>query len=171
MNITHAVSAAVLLAASSLLVGCGANDDETASKNIKASILKEDVAGANLTEKQAGCLSDNIVEDIGVEQLKKYGLLDDELKVDEQLTDMELKEGDADSMANAFTTCVDAEELIEKQFSQTASSMTDEQLQCIKDLLTEEKVEQVLSLTFQGKSDEISGSLQGDLVKCITPAG
>lgn len=171
VNIKYAVSAAVLLATSSLVVGCGSNDDETAAKNIKASILKEDVAGAELTEKQAGCLSTSIVDDIGVDQLKKYGLLDDKLKVDDELTDVELKKDDADSMAKAFTTCVNAEELIEKQFSQAASGMTEEQTECIKETLTEEKVEEVLSLTFQGKSDEISGTLQQDLVKCVTPAG
>ncbi len=171
MNLKYAVSAAVLVASSSLLVGCGSNDDETAAKNIKASILKEEVAGANLTEKQAGCLSDSIVEDIGVDNLKKYGLLDDKLKVDDELTDVKLKEKDADSMAKAFTTCVNAEELIEKQFSQAASGMTDKQQECIKDALTEEKVEEVLSLTFQGKSDEISSGLQADLVKCVTPTG
>ena len=168
MNIKRAVSAAVLVATSGLLVGCGSNDDETAAKNIKASILKEDVAGAELTEKQAGCLSDNIVEDIGVDQLQKYGLLDKDLKVDEGLTDVKLKKDDADSMADAFTTCVDAEELIEKQFSQAASGMSEKQQQCIKDALTEDKVKEVLSLTFQGKSDEISGGLRDDLVKCVS---
>lgn len=168
MNIKLAVSTAVLVATSSLLVGCGSNDDETAAKNIKASILKEDVAGAELTEKQAGCLSDNIVEDIGVDQLQDYGLLDKDLKVDEGLTDVKLKKDDADSMADAFTTCVDAEELIEKQFSQAASGMSEKQQQCIKDALTEDKVKEVLSLTFQGKSDEISGGLRDDLVKCVS---
>jgi len=168
MNLKHAMSVAVLVVTSGLLVGCGSNDDETAAKNIKASILKEDVAGADLTDKQAGCLSDSIVEDIGVDQLKEYKLLNDDLKVDDELTDVKLKKKDADSMADAFTSCVDAEELIEKQFSQAASGMSDEQQQCIKDALTEDKVKEVLSLTFQGKSDEISGGLRDDLVKCVS---
>jgi hypothetical protein len=168
VNLKHAASAAVLLATSGLLMGCGGSDDEaTAAKNIKASILKEDVAGANLTDKQAGCLADDIVDEIGVDQLKKYGLLDDKLKVDEGLTDVKLKKADADDMAGSFTDCVNAEELIEKQFSQAASGMTDKQQQCIKDVLTEDKVEQILSLTFQGKESEIEGGLRDDLVKCV----
>jgi hypothetical protein len=169
VNIKYAVSAAVLVTATGLLTGCGGgNDDETAAKNIKASILKEDVAGADLTDKQAGCLSDNIVDKIGVDQLKKYGLLNDKLKVDDKLTDVKLKKKDADSMAKSFTTCVDAEGLIEKQFSQAASSMNEKQQQCIKDVLTKDKVEEILSLTFQGKSAEIQTSLRDDLVKCVS---
>ena len=169
MNIKYAVSAAVLVATSGLLVGCGGNDDEaTAAKNIKASILKEDVAGAELTDEQAGCLSDDIVSEIGVEQLQEYGLINEDLKVDEELTDVKLEAKDADAMAASFTTCVDAEELIEKQFSQEASGMSDEQQTCIKDVLTEDKVEEILSLTFQGKESEIQTSLQKDLVKCIS---
>ncbi len=171
MNLTHAVSAVVLVATSGLLVGCGGSDDgATAAKNIKASILKESVAGTDLTEKQAGCLSDSIVDKIGVDQLQEYGLLDDELKVDEQLTDVKLKSEDADSMASAFTRCVNAEELIEKQFSQVASNMSEEQQQCIKDVLTKDRVEEILSLTFQGKEADIQSSLSTDLVTCLRPS-
>jgi hypothetical protein len=171
VNIKHAaVPVALLLATSGLLTGCGANDDETATKNIKASILKENVAGAKLTDKQAGCLANDIVDKIGVDQLKKYGLLNDKLKVNSKLTDVKLKKKDADSMAGAFTGCVDAEGLIEKQFSQAASGMSDKQQQCIKDVLTKSKVEEILSLTFQGKSAEIQNDLRGDLVKCIQPS-
>lgn len=169
MNPKYAVSVAVLVATSGLLTACGGSDDEaTAAKNLKASILKEDVAGASLTDKQAGCLADDIVEEIGVDQLKKYGLIDDKLKVDDQLTDVELKKDDADAMASAFTTCVDAEELIEKQFSQAASGMSKKQQDCIKDVLTKEKVESILSLTFQGKESQIQGDLRDDLVKCVS---
>ena len=168
--VKYAVSAVALAATSGLLVGCGSNDDETASKNLKASILKEDVAGAELTEKQAGCLSDDIVEKIGTEQLKEYGLLNDKLKVNKELTNVKLKKKDADSMASAFTTCVDAEELIEKQFSQAASGMSEKQQTCIKDVLTEDKVEEILSLTFQGKAADIQSDLRDDLVKCVQPA-
>ena len=165
MNITYAAPVALLLATSGLLTGCGGNDDATAAKNIKASILKEDVAGAELTSKQAGCLANDIVDKIGVDQLQKYGLLDKNLKVDDKLTDVKLKKKDADSMAGAFTSCVDAEGLIEKQFSQAASGMSDKQQQCIKDVLTKDKVEEILSLTFQGKSADIQNSLRTDLVK------
>ena len=170
MNLKHAATVAVLVATSSLLAGCGSNDDETAAKNIKASILKEDVAGASLTDKQAGCLADDIVDKIGVDQLKKYGLLNDKLAVDDQITDVKLKTKDADAMAASFTDCVNAEELIEKQFSQAASGMNTKQQQCIKDVLTKDKVEQILSLTFQGKQDQIQSDLRTDLVKCLTPS-
>ena len=50
----------------------------------------------------------------------------------------------------------------------TKTGMSEKQQQCIKDALTEDKVKEVLSLTFQGKSDEISGGLRDDLVKCVS---
>jgi hypothetical protein len=169
VKLKYAVSTAVLLATSGLLTGCGGgNDDATAAKNIKASILKEDVAGASLSDKQAGCLADNIVDKVGVDQLQHYGLLDKDLKVQDKLTDTKLKKDDADAMAASFTKCVDAEGLIEKQFSQAATGMSKKQQQCIKDVLTKGKVEQILSLTFQGKSGEIQNSLRDDLMGCVT---
>ena len=90
-----------------------------------------------------------------------------QLKVDQELTGVKLKKDDADAMAGSFTDCVNAEKLIEKQFSQAATSMTKKQQECIKDVLTEDKVEEILSLTFQGKESEIQGGLRDDLVKCV----
>lgn len=171
MKLKHAVPAALLLVSSGLLAGCGSDDDETASKNIKASILKEEVAGAELSDDQAGCLSDEIVAEIGVDQLKEYGLLNDDLKVDEQLTDAKLEAEDADAMATAFVDCVDAEKLIEEQFSAAASGMTPEQQECIKEALDEDAVKTILSATFQGNQDEIPAEIRDSFTACVTPAG
>ena len=169
MRIKYAVCAAVLVATSGLLTGCGGNEDEaTAAKNIKAEFLKEDVAGADLSEKQAGCIADEMVSEVGVEQLQDYGVLDKDLKVEDKIDDVKLKKDDAEAVAKSFTGCVDAKELVEKQFSQEETGMNDEQSKCIQDVLTEDKIEEMLALSFQGKEDEIQSTLQDDLVKCIS---
>ena len=150
--------------------GGSSSDDARAAANIKRSILKESVAGASLSTEQADCLSKKIVDKIGVDRLKKYRILGKDLQVNGKLTNVKLSTGDADAMATAFSGCVDAKGLIEKQFSRAATSMSAAQQKCVMKILTEERVQHMLSLTFQGKSDQIQPYLRPSLVTCIKPS-
>jgi hypothetical protein len=159
----------VLATMSLLLAGCG-NDEDKAKENIKASILEEeDLAGTKVTDEQATCLSDGIVDEIGTDQLKEYGLLDDELQVKDDVAEVKMEETDADAMADVFVDCVDAEKLLEEQFASMTGSLEPEQQECMKDVLDEEKVKEIMSATFQGDTAGMQSSLQDDFMKCVQP--
>jgi hypothetical protein len=160
----------VLATLSLALTGCGANDDEQAKENIQASILEEeDIAGTEVTEEDATCLSDGIVDEIGTEQLQEYGLLNDDLEVESEVGNVKMNEEDADSMAEVFVDCVDAEKMLEEQFSTMTGSLSKEQQDCMMDVLDEEKVKEIMSSTFQGDTAGMQSSLQEDFMKCVQP--
>jgi hypothetical protein len=159
----------VLATLSLLLTGCGNNEDE-AKENIKASILEEDqIAGTEVTDDDATCLSDGIVDEIGTDKLQEYGLLNDDLEVEEEVGETTMDEGDADSMADVFVECVEAEAMLEEQFSAMAGSLNEEQQECMKEVLDEEKVKEILSATFQGDTAGMQQSLQEDFMTCVQP--
>jgi hypothetical protein len=166
---------AVLCAAMFALTACGGGDDAKAKENIKASLLEDgaDLAGTKVTDEQAGCVSDGMVDEVGVEKLQDYKLLDDEYKIrkDAQPTDME--QGDAEALAGVFTDCVDMEKLFEEQFSSgaMADQLTDEQQDCLKDAVDGDVIESALADTFQGKEADPAAGVQADLMACIAPGG
>ena len=113
---------AVLCTAMFALTSCGGGDDAEAKENIKASLLEDgaDLAGTKVTDEQAGCVSDGMVDDVGVEKLQEYKLLDDEFKIREDAQPTDMEAGDAEALAAVFTDCVDMEKLFEEQFSSGA---------------------------------------------------
>lgn len=160
----------VLVTVSLLLTGCGANDDDVAKENIKASILEEeDIAGTKVTDDDATCLSDGIVDEIGTDKLKEYELLNDELEVESEVGNVKMDEGDADAMANVFVDCVEAEKMLEEQFSTMTGSLKPKQQECMKEVLDEEKVKEIMSATFQGDTAGMQSSLQKDFMTCVQP--
>jgi hypothetical protein len=163
---------AVLCAAMFALTACGGGDDAEAKENIKASLLEEggNLAGTEVTDEQAGCVSDGMVDEVGVDKLQEYKLLDEEYNIrkDAQPTDME--EGDATALARVFTDCVDMEALFEEQFSSgpMADQLTDEQQECLKNAVDAEVIESALAATFQGKEADPTAGIQDDLMACVT---
>ena len=159
----------VLATLSLMLTGCG-NDEDKAKENVKASILEEDqIAGTEVTEEDATCLSDGIVDEIGTEKLQEYGLLNDELEVKDEVGEVKMDSGDADSMADVFVDCVEAEKMLEEQFSSMTGSLTPEQQDCMKEILDEEKVKEIMSATFQGDTAGMQSALQEDFMQCVQP--
>lgn len=160
------VAAATL---SVLLTGCG-NDADQAKENIKASILDEEtIAETKVTEEDAACLSDGIVDEVGTDKLKEYGLLNDDLEVESEVSEVTMEAGDADAMAEVFVGCVEAEKMLEDQFATMTGSLTPEQQECMKEVLDEDKVKEIMSATFQGDMSDMQSSLQEDFMTCVQP--
>jgi hypothetical protein len=162
---------AVLCAALLALTACGGGDDETARENIKASLLDrgEDLAGTEITDEQAGCVSDGMVDEVGVEKLQDYKLLDEDLKIQEDAEAEDMERGDAEALAKVFVDCVDMEAMFEEQFASGAGAqLTDEQQSCITDAIDGDVIEKALADTFQGKEADPAAELQGDIMACVT---
>jgi hypothetical protein len=177
MKTTLAVAAAALCLA---LAGCGGDgggsdnaDEEKAAANLKTFFLEEseDAAGLDVTEEQAGCVSDGVVSEIGIEQLQDYGLLTDDLEVekDADIDEQDITAEDADSLAGTFVDCVDVKALITEQMGELPGA-TAEQKKCISDALTDEALTDMLSQVFQGNEDEATSQLQSEMMGCVTPS-
>jgi hypothetical protein len=168
-------TAAALCAALFALTACGGGDgggdDETARENIKASLLDRgaDLAGTEVTDEQAGCISDGMVDEVGVEKLQDYELLDEELKIREDAEPKDMEKGDAEALAAVFVDCVDMEAMFEEQFASGAGAqLTEKQQTCLTDAIDGDVIEQALADTFQGKEADPTAELQGDIMACVT---
>jgi len=156
-----------------LLTGCGGGGDEDEAKeNIKAGLLEQDsgLAGTEVTEEQAQCVSDGLVDDIGVDKLQEYGVLEDDLSVDASAAPENVDAEDADTLASVIIDCVDFKEVMTEQMGATAD-LTDEQKTCLSDAIDEEALKDLLSAGFQGEEPEMGADMQADMMKCMTPSG
>jgi hypothetical protein len=172
-------TAAALCAALFALTACGGGasgggDDETARENIKASLLDRGaaLAGTEVTDKQAGCISDGMVDEVGVDKLQDYELLDEELKIREEAEPKDMEKGDAEALAAVFVDCIDMEAMFEEQFASGAGAqLTEEQQTCLTDAIDGDVIEKALADTFQGKEADPTAELQGDIMACVTGGG
>jgi hypothetical protein len=173
MKTTTAALCAVLLT----LTACGGGDDDEAKKNIKANILEEGdggvAAGTKPTEKEAECMADGMVDEVGVEKLQEYKLLDEDLKIIEDSDPTDMVKGDAESLAGVVVDCVDMTKLIQDQVdSGSGTKLTDDQRSCISDAIDEDTIKAGLAASFQGEDeDNPMAAMQGEMLKCVAPSG
>lgn len=165
------VLGALLLA----LTSCGTGDEETAAESLRAEITANSTmaGGASVTDDEAGCIADGTVEEVGVQQLKKYQILTDDLKVNQGIENVEMSASDAEALAAVFVDCIDVEALFEEQFTEGAGAAADlsaKQKDCIADAVTEDEVAKVLAASFQGKQNDAYADLQKQMMECALDA-
>jgi len=144
---------ASLLCALALVTACSASgDDKTAAENISAGILEGD---SPLSQKEADCFSEKVVDSVGVDDLKKYGVLDKDLKYGDEIGTMSMDEGDAEAAADAFVACVD----IESRLSDLALEEGD-QLDCIKEKLDDDTYRAMMKATFMSDQEAMAKAME-----------
>ena len=180
-----ALSAVLLLAA---LSGCSDEPDEgsgrgltadeqTAADNLAAQIIRsESISGQAsenaVTEDQATCIAERAVSDVGLETLQGYGIVTDDLLVNRQITGVEMEPDDADALAVVFVECLDAEGLFEDQLlARSSGTPTEEQRQCVAELVDIDAVRAILSTSFQGRTSGVYTRLQDEVSRCTDQRG
>lgn len=174
MRKTLAVVCVALLALGTL-GACGENDEETAKANIQEGVLTDDSAsgGAPLSEDQAECFADGMVDKLGVEKLQDYGLLDDDLGFVGDANPTDMSADDAEAAAGVLTDCVDFGDLLRSQLEEQGDvKLTDAQLDCITDTIDEKAIREGLAAVFQGQDEDDNplADSMGDLMTCLTGA-
>lgn len=176
-----ALAAAVLLLTA--LAGCSdepvedsgsglSADEQTAADNLAAQIMRsEDISGRAsenaVTEDQANCIAERAVTDVGLETLQGYGIVTEDLLVNRQITGVEMGPDDADALAVVFVECLDAEGLFEDQLlAGSSGSPTDEQRECVEELVDIDAVRAILSTSFQGRTSGLYARLQDEVSQC-----
>ncbi len=172
MRKTAAALCATLLIS---LSACGSSEDDEAKESIKASVLEENASvagGTKLTDDQAECFANGMVDDVGVEDMQKYKLLDKDLKIIRDADPTDMSQEDADATANVIVSCVDMKKLITDQINTNAQTdLTDEQTACVDDAIDEEAIKDGLSASFQGESANPMADMQGALMQCVAGGG
>jgi hypothetical protein len=154
------------LALSLSLSACGAGDEAQAAEAISASMLEDSDDELSVDEEQADCVGEGLVDEIGIDQLQDYGMLTDDLEVNESVGEVTMEEADADSAAEVIIGCVDAQTMLTEQMG-ADGSMTEEQQECMSEALDDEALTEMFSLLFQGKEDEATDLLLGPAMSCL----
>ena len=167
MKKSGALFAAGCLALSLSLSACGGSgDDAKAAEAISASMMESADDTFTVDQKQADCVGKGLVDKVGVDQLKEYGLLNDDLTMNESVSDVTMSEGDADKSAEVIVGCVDTVQMMTDQMG-ADDSLTAEQKECVGKALDEDAMKTLFSKMFQGKDEEATKELMGPLMTCM----
>lgn len=170
---TRAVVAGLLLALTSACSGGGGGStaqqgrEQTAADNLAKQILRVgSTGGSKVTAKQAQCIADGTVADVGLDRLQKYGIITKDLTVDSGVQGVKMTPADADELAKVFVSCIDSERLVEQQFL-SGSKVSAAQKKCLRDVIDESATRQILSRSFQGQRPvDVYAGVRGELRGC-----
>ena len=152
----------VLLAS---LSGCGDSDDDKAAAAVSAGLLKEQGGTFKFTQKQADCVGNGFVEEIGVDQLKEYGLITEDLEASDKPIEAKLTGDDAAGAGKVLVDCVDAAQLF-KDAMLTGQDLSPEVTSCIDDALTDEVLTDFFTATFS-EDQAAAGEAMAPLQECL----
>ncbi|GGK79512.1 hypothetical protein [Ornithinimicrobium pekingense] len=162
----RALVVAIALALPLSLAACGNDDEAQAAEAISASMMEQEEDSFAVDQEQADCVGEGLVETVGVEQLQGYGMLTDDLQVDESVDEVTMSAEDADASAEVFVGCVDAQTMFAEEIA-ADEELTAEQQECIGEVMDEEALTELFSMMFQGKEDEAMEDLMGPLMACL----
>lgn len=167
MKKTRSLMLAGGLALSLTLTACGGGGDEAkAAESISQSMMESSDDSLTVDEKQADCIGKGMVDKIGVDQLKEYGLLNDDLTANESVGEVTMEAKDADGAAETIVGCVDTQKMMADELA-ADGTLTEEQQKCFSDALDDEAMKKMFSLLFQGKEEEATKDLMGPALSCL----
>ena len=146
------------------LTGCGASDEDQASEAVSEGLLKEQDGAFQFTQEQADCVGEGFVEEIGVDQLKEYGIITDDLEASDEPIETKLSGDDADGAGKVFVDCVDSAQLFKAILGDQELSAEVES--CIDDALTDEVLTKFFAATFS-EDQAAAGEAMAPLQECL----
>ena len=170
---TKLLSAAVVTLLACTLTACGSDDDATASKNISASILKSQKSSSGaaqflaLRKKDADCIGDGLVDEVGTDKLQKYGVLTKDMATKQSVTEVRMSGADAASATDVLFSCSDIEKMMRTAVAKSGSIPRAMQ-SCVDKALDEDNLRPMFTKVFEGKQGEAQKALTTPLTRCAT---
>lgn len=130
-----------------------------------ATSLTED--GSPISESDARCTADGMVDAIGVDQLEEVGPPEDFAAGDGAVDDLELSEAEATGVYQAIDDCMGAKDFVLSSF---AADMSDEAVACVDENLSDELVKDFFVSMFQGQEElQANSELMSEMMDAFTP--
>ncbi len=163
---------AALVASVLVLSGCGSNEDEEAKTAISDYLMEQQANQQmiSLKDKEADCISDGMVDGIGVDKLKEYGFLNEDGSVNKDAKTPEMSKGDAKVMVDSMFDCTDVMKTMQAELAKSMGDQPPAVKKCFDEELTEDAVRGMLEATFAGDQEQAGQELMGPLMKCATGA-
>lgn len=165
-TILSAVLASVLV-----LSGCGESEEDKAKTELSSYLIDQQKESqmVDLKKDESDCIADGMVDGIGVDQLKEYGLLNEDATVNKDAETPKMSQKDAEVMVDSMFECTDVMATMQEQLSSAAGGQTPEVRTCLEDALDEEVVRGVLVGTFTGEQEQAQQDLMAALGACLAP--
>jgi hypothetical protein len=173
MKTSLAVATATLLALT--LASCGSNDDAEASQAISASIMKSQSSSGDsgsqllsLKKKEADCIGSGLVDKIGTDQLKQYKLLTKDNKAGQDVTQVKMSKGDAESATDVLFGCTDVPAMMKKAMN-SSGQVPAQMRACVDKTLNEQALRSMFTNVFQGNEEQARKDLITPMMRCARP--
>lgn len=138
MRVPIGAALAVVLAMG--LSACsGSADERTASEAIAASMLANGAVMQVADEKEANCVGDGFVSKVGVDKLREYGLLNEDLTSTGATASARFSEPDAKTAADVMLGCVDVRQRLLDSVSREVGE-DPATMDCVDKALTDESL-------------------------------
>lgn len=168
---SRTATAAVLTALALSVSACGGNADAQASKAISDSIMKSQRSASATSQflamkrRDADCIGKGLVDRIGADQLRKYGLLTKDNKAKAGLAQAKMSAGDAKAATGVLFGCVDVTAMMRSAITNT-SSISGAMRSCVTKALGEKSLRDLFTKVFQGDQAGAQKQLTGPLTRC-----
>jgi hypothetical protein len=149
------------------LGACGGGDDDEASKAIADSIMDSNSDTFEVTQEQADCVGDGLVEEIGTDQIVEYGILTEDNKAADGIEQVEMSDDDAESAADVMMECADIKEV----FTSAMGELPEEAQTCIDEKLTDDVLHDFLVAVFKNDQEGGTQNMMTALTECMTAGG
>jgi hypothetical protein len=170
MKTSLAAATAILLALT--LGSCGGNDDAEASQAISASIMKSQSSSGDsasqllsLKKKEADCIGSGLVDKIGTDQLKQYKLLTKDNKAGQDVTQVKMSKGDAESATDVLFGCTDVPAMMKKAMN-SSGQVPAQMRACVDKTLNEQALRGMFTNVFQGNEEQAKKDLITPMMRC-----
>jgi hypothetical protein len=146
-------------------------DDDKASKAVSDLIMRPPGSGdatqfLSMKRKDADCIGDGFVDKLGIDKLKKYGLVTKDLKPGASVSGVKMSGDDAKSATDVLFGCTDVEAMMQTAMDKSGS-IPKTMRRCVDKALSEDNLRPVVTKTFQGQQDEATKGLTGPITKCV----
>lgn len=149
------------------LAACGGTDDEAASKAIADSIMDSNDETFEVTQKQADCVGEGMVDEIGADQLVEYGIITEDNKAGDGIESVKMSEDDAQAAADTMQDCADIKEI----FTGAMGELPEEAQTCIDEKLTDDVLNEFLVSVFMDDQEAGQQNLMTALTECMAAGG
>ncbi|MGA8994115.1 MAG: hypothetical protein WB441_07380 [Nocardioidaceae bacterium] len=153
-----------------------AGPEAKAAASISDLLVTSQRAGGGATallavnREDADCIGQGFVDELGVEKLQTYGLLDADLNAVKNVDALKMNAQDARAAAAVTVDCTDIKTTIEQGINQTGN-LPAKTRRCISRALDVKVIRTALSSAFEGKQTEAQRLLTKPLLTCAKSAG
>ncbi|MGZ4428114.1 MAG: hypothetical protein ACXVW2_00735 [Nocardioidaceae bacterium] len=150
--------------------------DAKASKSISDAIMASQKGGAQqiiiVKRSEADCMGKGLVDKVGTDKLKSYGVLTKDLKTNpkKSFTQAKMSPADAHSAADVVSGCTNLKSMMMQAMSSQLASAPASVKTCIDNALNEQTLHDVYVKLFEGKQQAAGAEFTGPIQKCAMKA-